>query len=543
VFFVGPARTHRVNTVFARFRGFSSPDRLRLWLPWALAVVSGGAMAAPYLRDEAGWLGWVALVPLVAAVVPSGEGGARPAPFRLGFVWGLAFWGATIFWIRHTTALGMGALVTYLALYPAVWAWALGCFARRWSRPTGTSHLALAALGAAAWVALEALRGWMLGGFPWNTLAVSQVRNLAFIQVAEWSGGPGISFVVSFFNLALWFTWRRLKAERFSPRSWRYEFSVALALVAACLMVGMRSLFFVARAETKAARSVRLVLIQPNIPQEVKFEAMSQERQHEVLRRLTLAGAVVKPHAILWPETALVEGPTWDARSRRWLKILAREAGVPILFGTVDADAASEDRPSHTYNAAMMIAPDGALSDPYRKLHLVPFGEYIPFEKGLPWMKHLTPIPGSFDEGKKGVLFDVGGVKLGPLICFEDTVARMSRDLVQAGAEILVNFTNDAWFKESPGAAMHLRNAVLRAVETRRPLVRCTNSGFTTLVTPMGQVSTQVAPFREGFLSVTVAAGEGLTFFARHGDLVSPACVMAVALGFLAFLPRRPPSA
>lgn len=512
--------------------------RGRKWSPWVIAAASGGLMTAPYLRDDAGWLGWVALGPLIALIVPAATPAeSRPAPFQLGFVWGLVFWGGTLFWVGHVSALGMGALVVWLALFPAAWSWALGRFAARWPQPTGARHLALAAYGAAAWVALEAARGWLLGGFPWNTLAVSQARNLAMIQVAAWTGAPGISFVVAFFNLALWLTWRRLKAERFAMRSWRYEFSVALALVVACLMVGMRSLMNAAREGAEDGRALRLALVQPNIPQEVKFEAMREESQRAVLRRLTAAAAVVKPDAVLWPETALVSGPTYDARSRRWLMDLAREIGTPILFGAVDAEAAADGQTPRYYNAAMLLSPRGELSEAYRKLHLLPFGEYIPFEKALPFMKHLTPIPDSFAEGEKRILFDIQGITIGPLICFEDTIARLPRALVLDGAEILVNLTNDAWFKESPGAAMHLRNAVLRAAETRRALVRSTNSGLTAVVDPLGRVLARAAPFREGFLTATVVARNEVTFFVRHGDLISPVCIAVALLG----LWRRPP--
>lgn len=496
-------------------------------------------MTAPYLRDDAGWLGWIALCPLIALIVPAAAPAeSRPAPFQLGFVWGMVFWGGTLFWVGHVSALGMGALVVWLALFPAAWSWALGRFAARWPQPTGARHLALAACGAAAWVALEAARGWFLGGFPWNTLAVSQARNLALIQVAAWTGASGISFVVAFFNLALWLTWRRLKAERFSMRSWRYEFSVALALIVACLMIGMRVLMEAARASPRADRTLNFALVQPNIPQEVKFEAMREEHQREILLRLTSAAAALKPDAVLWPETALVSGPTYDARSRRWLMNAARATGAPILFGAVDADAASDGQTPRYYNAAMLISPRGELSEAYRKLHLLPFGEYIPFEKALPFMKHLTPIPDSFAEGEKRVLFDLQGIKIGPLICFEDTIARLPRALVLDGAEILVNLTNDAWFKESPGAAMHLRNAILRATETRRALVRGTNSGLTAVVDPLGRILARAAPFHEGFLTATVAARNEVTFFVRHGDLVSPACIAVALLGLL----RRPPA-
>ena len=155
---------------------------------------------------------------------------------------GLVFWVGTIFWLAHVTWIGVAALAVYLSLYPAVWAWGMARLGERWPTATGPVHLLLALAGASAWVTLEWLRGWMLGGFPWNFAAVSQYQNLALIQIAEWTGVYGVSFVLIFFNLSLWLTWRRLKIERFSTKAWRYEFSIAILLVAFCLMTGMRRL-------------------------------------------------------------------------------------------------------------------------------------------------------------------------------------------------------------------------------------------------------------------------------------------------------------
>ncbi len=505
-----------------------------------MAALSGLMMHVSFARPDFAWLAWLAWIPLLSRILPTDPTGRCPAPFQFGFVAGLVFWITGIFWIHHVSDLGMVSLAVYLSLYLAAWASLLGRLLTRWPEPRGPNHLILALLGTASWVGLEWMRGWMLGGFPWNFAGVSQHQNLALIQIAEWTGVTGVSFVVVFFNLSLWLGWRRLKAENFSMKSWRYEFSVALFLVVLCLVVGMRKLLPPANPAASRPHQLVLALVQPSIPQEVKFEAMSRETQRSILRRLTLLVAATRPDLMVWPETALVDGPNYDPDSRAWLLDLAGQTRIPLLFGTLDAmsrdpgKSAGGKRRIRYFNAAMLLDSTGHFGPVYHKLHLVPFGEYIPFVRWIPWMRQLTPIPGSFTAGEKTVLFEVNGAKLGPLICFEDTLPGLSRDLVNQGADILLNLTNDAWFKDSPGAEMHARNAIFRAIETRRPLVRCTNHGLTCVIAPTGQIAVQLAPFHEGFLNASVSwdAHAPRTFYTRHGDWFPIACLLLGAAGF-----------
>ena len=523
---------------------------------WASAIISGAGMAASMARPGWAILAWAAWIPLLRQLLPVSPEESCAHPFRLGFATGLVFWLLTIHWLVHVTVIGMVAMSLYLALYMGTWAFFMTRIRARWRQPKGWIHLGVACLGASAWVGLEWMRGWMLGGFPWNFAAVSQHRNLGLIQICEWTGVYGVSFVVLFVNHAFWLTWRRLWIERFSARSWRYELSAAILLVAFCLFVGMRHLL---RSHAEMAGGARravilkLALIQPDIPQEVKYEPLSQEEQRRRLEELTGLASALKPDWVIWPETAVVAGPTYNLDSRYWLESLVRRMGVPIFFGTVDADVANHEGTSRRsevkyFNAAVSIDEKGQLGTPYHKLHLVPFGEYVPFDRWMPWLRWLTPISTGFHTGAGPVLFDCKGVKMGPLICFEDTFPHLSGAMSKNGADVLINLTNDAWFKESMEARLHAANAVFRAIETRRPLVRCTNSGLTLVISASGEIiqplsSVGVGPhgvlasplpaFCEGFAICMVKCFPDApqTFFTRYGDWFPVGCWIIFIVG------------
>jgi len=484
-------------------------------------------------------LAWFAWFPLLAQVATPTAASRVPTPFALGWTSGLVFWLMSISWLNHVTWLGMVSLCMFLALYTACWSWFVATLRARWPRVHGVTHILLSLLCAAAWVALEWLRGWIFGGFPWNFAAVSQYRNLPLIQTAAWTGAYGVSFVILFFNVSLWFTWCRMKEERFAARSWRYEFSLALFLVAALFFVGFHAI----RHRSPETQSLKIGLIQPNIPQEVKFEPLRLEDQLARLEGLTKQAAAFHPDLILWPETALVDGPTYSDSSRRWLRELMKQIQIPILLGALDAepdDTGSKPRWKY-YNGAILLRPNGMWDPIYRKLHLVPFGEYLPLEKWFPWARKFVPGV-AIHEGQKPVLFHFRGARLGGLICFEDTFPSLARALDREGVDILVNLTNDAWFKKSPGAAMHAANAVLRCVETRHPMIRCANSGYSLVIGPYGQIVDSATPFEMGFKCTTVPYEEGtlLTFYSQHGDWFAGIClaVSGIVVFFL-FLEHR----
>ncbi len=516
-----------------------------LLLPWVAATTSGVMMALSFEPWNLSALAWFAWIPLLSQLMRSTDNQARPrpTPFSLGWLAGVTFWLISIFWIRHVSWLGMMGLSMFLALYFAIWSHFVAAARTRWPDIRGLTHVGIALLSASSWVVLEWFRGWVLGGFPWNTAAVSQVRNIALIQIVSWTGTHGLSFVILFFNTALWLAWCRMRHERFGSRTWRYEFSLALFLVVSLSLTGIRILLL--RQPSPHARTLKVALIQPNIPQDVKFEALSLSRQLQRLEDLTRQAAVFHPDLILWPETALVDPPTTHTTIQQWLQRLLLAIRTPILLGCTDEivdQAPGEKKSNPTYfNAAAFARPGAPLGPLYHKLHLVPFGEYIPFEQILPWMRFLTPISVNMSPGKQSVLFPFEKEHLGVLICFEDTFPSLARNLSLQGADVFVNLTNDAWFKTSPGAAMHAANAVMRCVETRRPMLRCTNHGLTLTISPYGQILDSFEPFQTGYkcTNLTLDPDKPMTFYTLHGDWFAYACMGPVVFGLIFLLRYR----
>ena len=512
---------------------------------WLLPVVTGLLLASAFPPFNVGQSAWLALVPILFAL----EGCAARQAFRRGYVAGLVFFGATTWWTVYTTVAGTPlllalagtvALVALVALYfglaAAGWAKLSALFDDQ--QDPALRNLVLAVLATAGWVTLEWVRGvFPFGGFPLNFLGVAFWQSAPLVQFASVTGVYGVSALACIVNFALYFTLRRFLRQMREPETRQrpsWEFYVAMVLVCAAFLHGWHEI------QLGESREVlRLAVVQGNIPQTLKFEASQKPMILERYRELTEAVTMNRPDLIIWPETATPDRLRYDPESYAMVTTLVAQARAPLFTGTIDADPTANGEVD--YNAAMLVLPDGTLQDVYRKIHLVPFGEYVPLRKVLPFMKWLTPIPDSFERGQRYTLFRVHDVSFGSVICFEDVVAGLYRQFVKRGAEFMVNVTNDAWFKTSPAAEMHLANAVFRAVENHRPLVRVTNHGVTCIVDEFGIVRERLAPFTEGaaIWKLSVPRARTQTFYTRFGDVFVAGCAMVTALGIAVALFRR----
>jgi apolipoprotein N-acyltransferase len=517
---------------------------------WVLPVLSGALMASAYPPFNFGQAGWVALVPLLFALdglVVGAPLRARPGEsraearsymeaFRRGYIAGLVFFGATVWWTVHVTLPGMVALVAWLALYfgaGAMWFSTLLSWGRRDVDPAGR-NLLTAIAGSAGWVTLEWLRGQLLfGGFPWNFLGVSQHQLVPLIQFAEWTGVYGVSALICFVNFAFFFTTRRYVRQirnKIPARRPSWEFYLAMLLICAGFVHGLRQ---IRQQQTRPGPNI--ALIQGNIPQTLKFEPEQKPMILERYRRMTEIAIGGKPDLIIWPETTMPDPVRYDPESFALVTNLAAMADARLLTGSIDITPYSS--PPEAFNAALLIEPDGRLQNIYRKIHLVPFGEYVPLRKVVPFMKWLTPIQESFERGRDFTVFELpvaGWTRFATVICFEDTVPELYRRFVRRDVDFMVNLTNDAWFKQSPAAELHLANAAFRAAETRRPLVRATNNGVTGVVDQFGYVRHRLPPFTEGSLNfqLDLPAAREITFYTRYGDVFVAGCAAVVAVAF-----------
>ena len=492
--------------------------------PYPLAALSGILLTLSFPGWNLDFLAWLCLMPLIYGILRFPE-----SAFQQGFVTGIVFFWSTAYWLWHVTVAGWLSLGTYLALYVACWTWSMARFRKMFPENSGMHHLRLALFGAASWTALEWLRGDLLSGFPWNQLGVSQFRNLSIIQISEITGVYGVSFVIVFFNTALFCGIRRMVLEKFSMARWRYEITASLFLLVVVMVWGMRS--YLAQSKTLPAETIHVALIQLNVPQTLKWDNEADKRARQDLKHLTLDAAVLEPDLIVWPETALTTGPGFDGASANLVQELVEKGKTPLVIGTLERDPFE---PRLYYNAALFMSPESGDSQIYRKRHLVPFGEFVPLERTFPVLKKLTPIGENFGTGKGAQLVQDRRrpIRIGMLICFEDIFSEVARESAQAGANVLINITNDGWFKESHQQTQHAANAVFRAVENRVPLVRCCNNGYTCVIDPTGKISTSLEDAEHNiYIQGMIVAKVNLydrpqAFYTRYGDVFAMLCLV-----------------
>ena len=496
------------------------------WLAAACAVATGLLLYASFAPLEWTWAAWVALVPMF---VMTRRVSVRKA-LQMAFVAGLLFWLLSIRWLTHVTVAGWLFLSAYCALFflPSAW------LAQRWRGGAAGFAGAMAVV----WCGSEFLRGWLGGGFPWNPVGVGLAPWLPAIQIAEFGGVWLVSGLAVFANALLAWT----VAER---RGWP---ALALGTLAVAAVLGWGT-WRVGRLPAPE-RTLRVALVQPSIPQDDKWVSAKIQMIYDRLRELTRrAQADFRTELVVWPETALPDDVRNSATSYDLVWSLCTN-GMPILTGSLDT-AVLDSGEMQFFNSVFLFGAAGRIVGEYDKRHLVIGGEFIPLEKWIPdRLEWSLGLPESITAGKAGAVFRVGphAIPLAPLVCFEDIMPYLARADVRAGARMLVNVTNDAWFDERAAPRQHMRNASLRAVENRVPLVRAANTGVSCVVAPSGQLAAHLADesgrtWEPGVLWADVpvpADGASLTFYARFGDMYGIACAAATLLWLArTFLQRR----
>ncbi|HEX7516894.1 MAG TPA: apolipoprotein N-acyltransferase [Chthoniobacterales bacterium] len=532
---------------------------LRLW-PWLAAISSGFLYAACFPPFDQAWLCWIALTPLLAAVWFSGPNSKRRwlRDLSLGYVAGLAFFWTVFSWLRTVTIPGLVLVGFYMAIYFALWSWICGLLrpalrapavANRWTQPPpnesplsqspwlrSTNNLRLAFLLAAVWVAQEWLRGLVFSGWGWNTLGTALHAQLAIIQITEFTGVAGLSFLVAFTNVILLTTARRFILEtQVRPMRPHYDLTLTMAAIVGVMGFGLRSL-----QSQHPGKTLNIALVQPNIPREEKFSAELAQKTFDQFTRLSTPalGANARPDLLVWPESSMPGPVLQDELSHRFVMDFSAAAKTDLLLGTIDLDETGD------YNAALLVSDGGERVQIYRKIHLVPFGEYVPGRHTIPILARVVgdQVPADFAFGKKHTVFHLTNDKarVAALICFEDTIGDLTRQFVLGGANLLANVTNDGWFLRSAASQQHLANAIFRCVETRLPMVRAANTGVTCFVNEFGRI-TQIlvdehgSQFTDGVLTgeVSIPTGHELTFYVRHGELFAQGCVGVALLALV----------
>jgi apolipoprotein N-acyltransferase len=453
-------------------------------------------------------------------------GGVRPRrAFALGLVAGACYFGGTLYWtpdvLRTFGGISLplavaagGLLVAYLALFPAL---AAVVVARVCGRLGPAGVLATPVV----WVATELARRWMLGGFPWVLLGSSQAGVTPIVQTASLAGVYGLSAVVAFVSSALALAIAgRGRARWVAP-------AAAAALVA--VLAGWGAWRVQDGALVRGGRPVRVALVQGNVLQHEKWD---KARATDILARylaMTREGASRGASLIIWPESSTPFMFEHDPVGRFAITRLAQELGVAMLFGSDQYEAGE---PARFYNSAFLLGPDGQTNAVYRKMHLVPFGEYVPLKRLLFFVAPLVESVSDFSPGEEHVVMPLGEHRLSTAICYEVVYPDLVAAFVSRGSELLTTITNDAWYGHSSAPHQHFWQATLRAVEHGRYLARAANTGISGIIDPYGRVVVQTPIFEQ-----TVAVGDvryldGRTLYARTGDAFAYACFLATLLAW-----------
>jgi apolipoprotein N-acyltransferase len=499
---------------------------------WALGLLSVILLVLSFPNFEFSFLAWVALVPLLVAL--TNRISLRQV-FLLGWFFGTAFFFATCYWLTYSM-IHYGGLSAWLS-YPLIFIGAavLGLFPGVFALVLSTSirTLGLKALIAAPffWVALEWARLSVTGQL-WNAIGYSQAYHPSLIQVARWGGVYAVGFMIVLANAAIAFAMlkRTSKAAITS-----FLIIVALVLVTIGVDVGID----LTKSNTAGDSTyITVVALQPNVPMEIdkseqEFADLLNrhiEKSAEALEQTTDDG---RPRLLIWPESPMNFNYGSDPQLRERLGRFVKEHHVYLLLNSQEVSGDS------FLNSALLINPKGDLVAQYDKIRLMPFGEYVPLPSWVPGADRVRGIVGEFVPGNHYQLMIAGNTRLATFICIESAYPWIARNLTAAGADALVNISNDGYLGPTAVMRQHLANTVFRAVENDRPLLRVTNTGITAYISNRGELLDATS----GFQTVTriwrlSPETSGQTFYTRHGDWFVGLCGL-VSLVFLILSVRR----
>ena len=509
---------------------------MRAGLAWPLAAFSGLALAAAFPRPGLWPLAWIAPLGFLLAV----RGRSFAAVFGRGWLFGFSFYLGALYWIPATiadyTRIGMPVAVLLLVLLAATVAVGMGACALvvEWLAQAGISRVLSAPL---AWVVVEWLRTFFPVGFPWVLLGYSQMPWTALIQMADVTGVYGISALLMFASASL------VEILRDGPRRHR-RLVAALAVVVAAVLVYGHARMHVVDAASRA--TVKVALVQGNIAQDLKWD---ERWQNSILRRylvLSQRAADAGARLIVWPESALPLFPAADPRAAR-VVALSASTGAHMLVGAPGFESRGQG-PPRSYNQAWHVTPLGGFEAAYDKMQLVPFGEYVPF--GGLWGGVERAVEGIADFGRgsefkvfEGPLLPASGedgsarpaavvepLRFSALICYEGIFPALAGAFVSAGAEMLVNISNDAWYGRSSAPYQHMSMAAMRAVEQRVPLLRATNTGISAVVDASGRVGKATELFTTEVVTAEVRLSGAYSLYSKVGDLFIYLAIAALGL-------------
>lgn len=507
---------------------------LRSLLPPALSAVLLVLAFPPF---ELPLLAWPAFIPLLLSLRDKRP---RQALFS-GFLFGVLYFFCTLYWIYHSINHFGGLsfpvsislvliLCAYLAVYPALFSYLYFLSMKRTKLP---SLLVAPVL----WTVLEFIRSYAFTGFPWSSVGYSQHAVLPLIQIADITGVYGVSFLVLAVNGAfvdLFLLKKRLQEMPLFPVSY-----TAVGVAALAVMLLFSFTYGTWRlGENRLGQTFTGAVIQGNIDQAKKWDPAFQKEVMDTYEGLTAQSLEKSPDLIVWPETAVPFPFGSDAELTDRLLSFQRELGRYLLFGSILVKK-SAGAGVNLSNSALLLDREGKIVSQYDKIHLVPFGEYVPLRKVLFFIDKMVVGIGDYIPGDRHERAETEFGDFGTLICYEIIFPGLVRKFYATGGDFLVTITNDAWFGRTPGPFQHFSMAVFRAIENRKPVIRAANTGISGFIDSNGRILSRSSLFQKAVLTAEIRTDRTVTFYSRYGDLFSYLCIVFSVILLINIYSRR----
>ena len=493
------------------------------------AVLSGVMLSASFPPGNLDWLAWIALVPLL--VIIKNE---RPlSAFKLGMIAGLSHYATLVYWVIVAANVygGIGLFTSfgilllfcfYLSLYPAFFSLMVNLM---------RNHLFMTITIPCIWVSLEYVRAVLITGFPWCLLGYSQFNMLALIQISDITGVYGVSFLIVAVNVSIYMLLFR-KGQTSDKRTRIFEISTVAVLLLLAYLYGVYRISDTNKEDRdKQGNSLITSVIQGNIDQSLKWEPTLTSSTVNKYIALTKSTMDSKPGLIVWPEAATPFFFQEDAEFSEEIRRAVYESGAYLIFGSPAYQR--EASLIKYYNRVYLLDPKGASAGYYDKIHLVPFGEYVPLRRFIPFINRMVMSTEDFSPGDRQRLLKMSDITAGALVCYEAVVPELARGEIENGANILINLSNDAWFGMTSAPYQFLAMCVFRAVENRRPLIRAANTGFSAFIDPSGSITARSGLFMDDVLTGEIRKDfNRITFYAKFGDMFAYLIIIICLIKF-----------
>jgi apolipoprotein N-acyltransferase len=501
-----------------------------------LSFASGILLFLSFPKYGLGIIAWVALVPLLFALknVSSLRNG-----LIVGFITGIVSYTGIVYWIVYVVVtygylpyyagiFFMLLLAAYLSIYIALFAACIVYFSSN-----GINEIVIAPV---LWTCLEYGKSYLFTGFPWENLAYSQYLNTTLIQAVDITGTYGLTFIIVLVNVTIF----DILSEKFKGTRLMAEVALCSALMLIIFSYGYLRLHQIDE-KLRVAESMDVTLVQGNIDQNIKWDPRFQMETINVYNDLSLQEESSRPGLMVWPETAApFFFQEFNELHNRILNV-AQMSGEWLLFGGpsyLRECIGSEDCISY-FNSAFLLSPAGKIVGQYDKVHLVPYGEYVPLRSIFPFISKLAVSVGDFRSGNGYNPLTLDNKKLGVLICYEGIFPEASRTYKNMGVDLLVNMTNDAWFGRTSAPYQHLSMTIFRAVENRLYVIRSANTGISSIIDPAGRIIAKTELFTKSRLRDNVKFMNYKTFYTAYGDIFVVICLISLVCCLLITLRRK----